>query len=257
MSLVWQNATDLQGNDLIVMLALADWSNDIGRCWPSVPALADKARVSERTVRYVLHRLVDLRYVAVEEQRGRNHTNQYLLNLQVLGLDKVQPLQVIEPENLQSTTQNLQPQVIKPAIAIAPKPLEPLIEPSLKKDAASTPHRTPIQTSYPDNFEVTEEMRLKARAKYPDLDIDAATEEWAGAMCSNRTKYRYTDWQQAWLGAMRRANEWGTSAKGNINGRHKSTSGRGEAAVRVFQELTREAELLSEEPHSSRRLGSG
>lgn len=83
------------------------------------------------------------------------------------------------------------------------------------------PQKQSIQTSYPDTFTVTEDMRAKVRTKYPDLDIDAATEEWAGAMCSNRTKYRYTDWPQAWYGAMRRANEWGTSAKGSTNGSYK------------------------------------
>jgi hypothetical protein len=164
MSMVWQNATDLQGNDLIVMLALADWSNDVGRCWPSVPALADKARVSERTARYILRRLADGGYVQIAEQRGRNHTNQYLLNLQVLGGVKGQPLQVIEgPENLQVATENLQVATLKPAIAIAPEPLGTVKEPSESArglrpvpKTSTTPPAKPLP--FPPDFALTTDL---------------------------------------------------------------------------------------------------
>lgn len=116
--------------------------------------------------------------------------------------------------------------------------VEEIREDKEKRETRATKAARPsIQTSYPDTFEVTEEMRAKVRAKYPDLDIDAATEEWAGAMCSNRTKYRYTDWQQAWYGAMRRANEWGTSAKGSKTNGQPTSNKAAAAALRNFERI--------------------
>lgn len=72
--------------------------------------------------------------------------------------------------------------------------------------------------SYPDNFVVTEEMTAKARAKYPGLDVEYATEEWSNAMRANRAKYKYTDWEQAWMNGMGRAAKWQAEQGGKGNG---------------------------------------
>jgi DNA-binding IclR family transcriptional regulator len=53
MSAVWKHA-DVSGATLLVLLALADYANENGICWPGVAALSRKARVSERYVRDLL-----------------------------------------------------------------------------------------------------------------------------------------------------------------------------------------------------------
>ena len=98
MSLIWERAP-LQGGTILTLLALADWANDEGVCWPSIPKLALKARQSERNVRYILRELQADGFVTVVEGRGLHHTNHYHLNLD--KLENMQPLQVYE--------QNLQP----------------------------------------------------------------------------------------------------------------------------------------------------
>jgi hypothetical protein len=214
MSMVWQNATDLQGNDLIVMLALADWSNDVGRCWPSVPALADKARVSERTARYILRRLADGGYVQIAEQRGRNHTNQYLLNLQVLSIEKVQPLQVIKPENLQVATENLQVATLKPAIAIAPEPsIEPSIEPLERAPAKKKKPTGP--TAPPEFIKITPDMREWAKDNQIVCSLERETDNMLDHYRSKGE--RRADWLATWRTWMRRTLQYG----GSTNGSHK------------------------------------
>lgn len=54
-----------KGSDLLAMLALADWSDDDGRCYPSVSALAKKIRLKERQTQNAVRSLIEQGYVAV------------------------------------------------------------------------------------------------------------------------------------------------------------------------------------------------
>src|SRR5919109_85082 len=111
MSLVW-NRAPLQGGALLTLLALADWANDEGECWPSIPKLATKSRQSARNVRYILRDLEEEGFVSVQVHPGLHHTNYYHLNIAKLqnlqplqGLEKnLQPLQGSENVTLQNTT---------------------------------------------------------------------------------------------------------------------------------------------------------
>lgn len=53
MSRVWEESTK-RGAELLVLLALADWSNDRGESDPSNAQLAKKARVDKRRVKRIL-----------------------------------------------------------------------------------------------------------------------------------------------------------------------------------------------------------
>src|SRR5262245_24990767 len=79
MARVWAHSQQ-KGGELLVMLALADFANDGGECWPSIPVLAQKARLSERQTRRVLNTLE----VADEIRRsrsngGRNRRSHYFI----------------------------------------------------------------------------------------------------------------------------------------------------------------------------------
>ena len=56
MNEVWQNAPVKDGA-LIVLLALADWADDDGECFPLIGQIATKSRMSERNVKRVLSAL--------------------------------------------------------------------------------------------------------------------------------------------------------------------------------------------------------
>lgn len=56
MGRVWATSKQ-EGGTLLVLLAMADFANDEGVCWPSVGALAKKARLKERAVQYALKKL--------------------------------------------------------------------------------------------------------------------------------------------------------------------------------------------------------
>lgn len=64
MSLVWDEYHG-GGTDLLALLALADWSDDGGFCFPSIAAIAKKTRLSRSQAQRVVHRLIDEKVVAV------------------------------------------------------------------------------------------------------------------------------------------------------------------------------------------------
>jgi hypothetical protein len=155
MAQVWENSPYGEGT-LLVLLAMADWANDDGFCWPSIPQLAHKSRQSERNVRYVLRKLEEDKVVDRVEHRGKGHRNEYRLNLQALQvLDtqstnkplpsttyKTKPAKPANLQNLQVATSKPASSDTKPASsdsahikdARAEPSLYPSIQPSVRKD---------------------------------------------------------------------------------------------------------------------------
>lgn len=72
MTEVWEHSQQ-EGGALLVLLALADHANDQGYCWPSVPTLAKKARLSERHVRRILSDLQETGELEIEARTGRSN----------------------------------------------------------------------------------------------------------------------------------------------------------------------------------------
>lgn len=54
------------GTDLLVLIALADYANETGLCWPSMRRLAHRARISERTARRAIRSLEGIGQVVTE-----------------------------------------------------------------------------------------------------------------------------------------------------------------------------------------------
>ena len=71
------------GSELLCLLALADWSDDEGHCWPSIAAIARKSRLSRSQAQRVVHRLIDEGVVSVtgnETGGAPGSTRQYRIN---------------------------------------------------------------------------------------------------------------------------------------------------------------------------------
>src|SRR6201994_4267661 len=79
MTAVWDH-TPYEGGELLVLLALADWADDQGRCWPSVPAIAQKARMKERQVYNILRKVRADEVIHCESGGGRGKNTAYLIN---------------------------------------------------------------------------------------------------------------------------------------------------------------------------------
>lgn len=79
MAIVWAHSP-YRGESLLLHLALADFANDEGSCFPSQKTLAKKARCSENFVRVAIRRMVkDGLVEIVEAAHGRGHATTYQL----------------------------------------------------------------------------------------------------------------------------------------------------------------------------------
>ncbi len=128
MGQVWDDVT-VGGSELLVLLSLADHANDDGICWPSIPRLAMRARLSERQTQRVLHKLEELGHIEVlTKGDGRGHSTLYRV---LIKDDKMSP---IVEERVTSATERVTSSALKGDIAMSPESsVEPSVKP-LKKD---------------------------------------------------------------------------------------------------------------------------
>lgn len=82
MSRVWRIAP-YSGGTLLVLLALADYADDYGICWPSQTDVAARARLTERQLRTTLRKLEKAGDLMVHAGRGRGNRTIYCI---LLGL---------------------------------------------------------------------------------------------------------------------------------------------------------------------------
>lgn len=61
----------INSTDKLVLLALADWSNDDGLCWPSMRQLAAKSSLTDRTIRASIVRLCADGHLSRREVPGK------------------------------------------------------------------------------------------------------------------------------------------------------------------------------------------
>lgn len=86
MSRVWDDFPG-GGSQLLALLALADWSDDDGRCYPSIAAIAKKARLSRSQAQRLVHSLINQGFVAVtgnQDGGAPGYTRKYKINLERL-----------------------------------------------------------------------------------------------------------------------------------------------------------------------------
>jgi hypothetical protein len=77
---VWEWSQQKSGA-LLVLLALADYTNKEGIAWPAVPTLARKVRMSIRNVQRHLHTLENAGELEIRRNQGRRGSNIYRILL--------------------------------------------------------------------------------------------------------------------------------------------------------------------------------
>lgn len=77
---VWSHGPE-QASERLVLLALADWADKAGTCWPSMTSIAKRACVDERSARRIIRRLEKSGHIATQRGTGRNGCSVYQLRI--------------------------------------------------------------------------------------------------------------------------------------------------------------------------------
>lgn len=137
MAAVWKGSQH-SGSALLMMLAIADFSDDDGKAWPSVATLAKKTRMKTRNANYLLSELCSSKELVIKIGASRYGTNEYRIALdRLLG---VQPVAGVHPVAGVQANAGLHPS----AGGAAPQCSKPL-HPSA--DKPSIDHQEPPYTS--------------------------------------------------------------------------------------------------------------
>ena len=113
MSAVWDKGPGDRG-ELLVLLALADFANDSGECWPSVAAIGRKARMDERSARRILRKLEASGWVSCDVGGGRHGCSRYIINP-----DNASPGQNVRPDKTRTKPGQNEPETRTP---VSPEP---------------------------------------------------------------------------------------------------------------------------------------
>lgn len=135
------------GSELLMLVVLADYSDDGGNSYPSVASLARKCRMTPRNANYILGALQASGELRVLKNQGPGGTNRYRLMLDQMGatpLKPASPLKATSPPEAGFTPE--EPFTLKPASrtpeAGFSKPLKPASdEPSLNRQEPSSAAR--------------------------------------------------------------------------------------------------------------------
>jgi len=131
------DASQHTGTDLLMLVVLADYSDDNGSSYPSVAALARKCRMTSRNANYILSALQASGELRVLKNEGPKGTNRYQIVLAKLGAQSLKPASPLKGASPLKPTSS-------PPEAGFPKPLKPTSdEPSLNRQEPKTTRTRP------------------------------------------------------------------------------------------------------------------
>jgi hypothetical protein len=198
-----------------LLSTLVDYADDRGVAWPSIETLAHKLRCTERHVYGLLRRLAASGEVVKESGGGRHRTNRYRINPALTNPEQEFTVSTVtNPERVFTVFDPVNPeQEFQETLNKSSKNPEREFTPSIlssKKtsewtDAGASAHprqvrkrkkkRRAAQTTWPEGFALTAEMREYATAKgcaNPDLAFETFRNK------SMAKGYSYVSWEAAW-----------------------------------------------------------
>jgi hypothetical protein len=126
------------GSELLMLVVLADYSDDQGNSYPGVASLARKCRMTSRNANYILAALQSSGELKVLKNEGPKGTNRYRIMLAQLGASPLKPTSPLK------CASPLKPTSATPEAGF-PKPLKPTSdEPSLNRQEPSGRQKSKI-----------------------------------------------------------------------------------------------------------------
>lgn len=134
MARVWESSQHA-GSNLLMLLAIADFSDDDGNAYPAVATLAKKCRMKPRNAQYLLRALEQSGELSIRANKGPSGSNLYRINLEALrmqqsaGAQSLAGVQQGAPRGAINCVEGVQQGAYKPSV----NHQEPLIAHNEKK----------------------------------------------------------------------------------------------------------------------------
>jgi predicted transcriptional regulator len=193
MSAVWK--MDLPDSEKLIMLALADWSNDDGQCWPSIAKLAAKSSKSERTVQGALKSLEAKGALSRVMKSGKGTI--YTLHPR----EDCTPAAAAPPQRTTRTPAAAAPNTLRntKTLTDASHPSEMRARPNASRLPPDwAPQPLPLASIAHDAVSAWQPGRI-------ERELSKFRDHWAAASGSTARK---NDWQAAWRNWLVKADEW-------------------------------------------------
>jgi hypothetical protein len=213
MARVWEFSKN-KGNDLLMLLAIADFADDDGRAYPSVSTLAEKCRMKPRNASAILSALRASGELDVRMNEGPRGANMYRIVLSAqpmqihAGVQKRAGVHESAPPPAETCVKPLQDSADEPSVnhqepSVDAKALSSGVRKSKKGEITLAQFlencKASGEQSIPESDPVWEYAR---KTGITDEMISVAWVEFKAAYLT--ASKRYADWRQAFRNAVRR-----------------------------------------------------
>jgi len=115
MARVWESSQHA-GSELLMLLAIADFSDDDGNAYPAVATLAAKCRMKPRNCQYILRTLEQSGELSIRPNQGPSGSNLYRINFGALGVQHGAGVQQSARRGATQCVEGVQSVAYKPSV---------------------------------------------------------------------------------------------------------------------------------------------
>ncbi len=206
-SWAWETPTkDIGMTNKFVLLALADYADKDGICFPSQATLGDKVDLSERTVRGCLAELEALGFITRTVRSSTSGRRSDSIQLEIEGPRNRQKLPVAQPAKSAHPTGSQLPVATKGVL-------------NQSEGTSHGDRSEAIYQAYPRKIAKPEALRAIAKAtrKIPADELLRLTKEYATVVARSGVEHRYIPHPTTWFNQERwndGPQEWAAPADG-------------------------------------------
>lgn len=203
MAQVWEHANS-EGTELLVLLAMADFADDNGTCWPSMKAIAKRVRRSDRAVRSIIRNL-EARGVleCPEKAGGRGRSNRYLIVIKAEAqTSEYYADEKAEKAEAQTSEFNDAKGGSLTLKAEAQTSEEPSLRTTKKEKKEYSPAFLSFWAAYPRRLEkkaAARKFEAAVKSGVPSQHIIDAAGRYAAHVAESRTEERFIKHPTTWL----------------------------------------------------------
>jgi hypothetical protein len=205
MSRVWEHS-QAGGTELLLLLAIADYSDERGYAYPSVPTLSRKIRMSSRNTQYLLQKLEASGELEIKRGAGRGGSNLYRVKI-LHPPANLAPCSPLHPTPETGFTPPLKPTSPEPSLTIN--------EPSKMATKPRTKREKRAETTLADRMAQCKAqgipvvpadsaaIRFAQDAGIPDEFLELAWRAFVSRYTEDQPHKVYADWAQVFTNAVK------------------------------------------------------